>query len=253
VDGRPRGADYGTNPRQPAYRSSGARSLDDERLAGGRAARSIPVHRQPEPAMKTALRTTLLSVLLCLPAAHAQDATSADPEMSPEVQAMMAAWEKAMTPGEQHARLAGHFEGTWDTTMRMWMEPGAEPTVSTGISTNTMVLGGRQLKMEFSGTFMDMPFMGIGFTGYDNVTGKYTGTWTDNMSTGTMHSTGSYDPASSTYTFTSEMPDPMHGGAIVPVRETIRIVDADHHVMEMFETREGVEVRTMELEYRRRN
>ena len=57
--------------------------------------------------------------------------------------------------------------GTWDTTMKLWMEPGAEPMVSTGTSTNTMILGGRQLKMEYSGTFMDMPFMGIGFTGFD--------------------------------------------------------------------------------------
>ena len=201
--------------------------------------------------MKTALRTALLSVLLCTPAAFAQDAAHAEHEMSPEMQAMMAAWQKAMTPGEQHARLAEHFEGTWDTKMSLWMEPGAEPMVSTGTSTNTMILGGRQLKMEFSGTFMGMPFMGIGFTGYDNVRGVYTGSWTDNMSTGTMVSTGSYDPATATYTFKSEMPDPMHGGAMVPIREAIKIVDADHHVMEMFETRAGAENRTMVLEYRR--
>ena len=125
--------------------------------------------------MKTQLSAVLLSALLCAPAAIAQDAASAEPEMSPEVQAMMAAWEMAMTPGEQHARLAEHFEGTWDTKMSLWMEPGAEPMVSTGTSTNTMILGGRQLKMEYSGTFMDMPFMGIGFTGYDNVRGVYTG------------------------------------------------------------------------------
>ena len=202
--------------------------------------------------MKTQLKLALLSALLCIPAADAQDAAPAEPEMSPEVQAMMAAWEKAMTPGEQHARLAEHFEGTWDTKMSLWMEPGAEPMVSTGTSTNTMILGGRQLKMEYSGIFMDMPFMGIGFTGYDNVRGVYTGSWTDNMTTGTMVSTGTYDAATATYTFKSEMPDPMHGGAMVPIRETIKIVDANHHVMEMFETRDSVEARTMVLDYIRR-
>ena len=201
--------------------------------------------------MKTQLKLALLSALLCMPAAYAQDAAPGEPEMSPEVQAMMAAWEKAMTPGEQHARLAEHFEGIWDTRMSLWMEPGAEPMVSTGTSTNTMILGGRQLKMEYSGTFMDMPFMGIGFTGYDNVRGVYTGSWTDNMTTGTMNSTGTYDAATATYTFTSGMPDPMHGGAMVPIRETVKIVDADHHVMEMFETRDGAEARTMVLEYAR--
>lgn len=203
--------------------------------------------------MKPARLAAVLSLLLCTPVSFAQDdAAHAAHSMSPEMQDMMAAWEKSMTPGEQHARLAEHFEGTWDTKMRVWMEPGAEPMVSAGISTNTMILGGRQLKMEFSGTFMDLPFMGIGFTGYDNVRGVYTGTWTDNMSTGTMVSSGSYDPATATYTFKSEMPDPMHGGAMVPMRETIRIVDADHHVMEMFETRDGAEARTMVLEYTRR-
>ena len=201
--------------------------------------------------MKTQLKLALLSALLCMPAAYAQDAAPGEPEMSPEVQAMMVAWEKAMTPGEQHARLAEHFEGTWDTKMSLWMEPGAEPMVSTGTSTNTMILGGRQLKMEYSGIFMDMPFMGIGFTGYDNVRGVYTGSWTDNMTTGTMVSTGTYDAATATYEFKSEMPDPMHGGAMVPIRETVKIVDADHHVMEMFETRDGAEARTMVLEYAR--
>ena len=71
------------------------------------------------------------------------------------------------------------------------------------------------------------------------------------MTTGTMVSTGTYDAATATYEFKSEMPDPMHGGAMVPIRETIKIVDADHHVMEMFETRDGAELRTMILEYSR--
>lgn len=201
--------------------------------------------------MKIALRTAGLSVLLCASLAYAQDAVPpAEPEMSPEMQAMMAAWQKAMTPGEQHARLAEHFEGEWNVTTKVWMEPGAEPMVSTGTSSNKMILGGRQLQMEFSGTMMGMPFMGIGYTGYDNTSGQYTGTWTDNMSTATMRSTGSYDAETDTYTFTTEMLDPMTG-AMVPVREVIRVADGDHHTMEMFETRDGAEQRTMLIEYSR--
>lgn len=65
-----------------------------------------------------------------------------------------------------------------------------------------------------------------------------------------MHSTGSYDAATNTYTFTSEMPDPMTG-AMVPVRELIRVVDGNHHTMEMYETRDGAEQRTMVIEYSR--
>jgi len=47
------------------------------------------------------------------------------------------------------------------------------------------------------------------------------------------------------------MADPMHDGAPITVRETVRIVDADHHVMEMFEPRDGQHVRTMQIEYTR--
>jgi len=71
------------------------------------------------------------------------------------------------------------------------------------------------------------------------------------MSTGLMTSDGDDDPATRTYTFVAEMPDPTAGGALVKVRETIRILDADHHVMEMFETRDGQDVRTMQIEYTR--
>lgn len=166
-------------------------------------------------------------------------------------QAMMDAWRKAATPGPQHAQLAEHFVGSWDTKQTLWMDPSAPPTVETGKSVDTAVLGGRQVRTEFSGQLMGQPFNGIGFTGYDNVRGKYTGMWVDDMSTGLMTSTGDYDPDTRTYTFTSEMADPMNDGAATTVRETIRIIDADHHVMEMFETHDGKDVRTMQIEYAR--
>lgn len=200
--------------------------------------------------MKTQLIAVMLSTLLCAPAAYAQDAMP-ETEMSPEMQAMMTAWELAKTPGEQHARLAEHFEGTWDVSMQVWMEPGADPARSSGTSINTMVLGGRQLHMDYTGNFFGEEFKGIGYTGYDNVTGRYTGIWTDNMTTGTMLTTGTYDPATNSYTFTGQMPDPMHAGVLVPLREVITVVDRDHHMLEMFETRDGAEQRTMVIEYRR--
>lgn len=71
------------------------------------------------------------------------------------------------------------------------------------------------------------------------------------MSTGTMLAYGEYDPTSKTYTFKSEMADPMQDGAMVPIRMEIRIVDADHHVFDMHETRDGKETRSMRIEYAR--
>jgi hypothetical protein len=183
--------------------------------------------------------------------AQDQPAPQATPAMDAEQQAMMAAWQKAATPGPQHAQLAEHFAGTWSTKQTMWMDPSAPPMTETGKSVDTAVLGGRQIRTEFSSQFMGQPFNGIGFTGYDNVRGKFTSSWADDMSTGLMTSTGDYDPATKTYTFTTSMADPMNNGAMVPVRETIRIIDADHHVMEMFESRDGKETRTMQIDYAR--
>lgn len=205
--------------------------------------------------MKTSTRCILHASLACallLPVvASAQQTQDAAPKMSAEQQAMMAAWQKAATPGPQHAQLAEHFAGTWDTRQTMWMDPSTPPTTETGKSVDTAVLGGRHVQTEFSGRFMGQPFQGIGFTGYDNVRGKYTSTWSDNMSTGVMVTEGDYDPATKTYTFRGQMADPMNDGAMIAIRETIRIVDADHHVMEMFEPRDGKEVRTMQIEYAR--
>jgi hypothetical protein len=43
----------------------------------------------------------------------------------------------------------------------------------------------------------------------------------------------------------------MKAGAKIPVREVIRIVDKDNHVMEWYETRDGKEQKTMEIVYTR--
>ncbi|MEJ7746645.1 MAG: hypothetical protein WKF61_07805 [Luteimonas sp.] len=77
----------------------------------------------------------LLATALCASAASvvfAQDdaAKQGPPKMSAETQAMMAAWQKASTPGMQHKQLSDQFVGTWDTRMTAWMEPSAPPLSS---------------------------------------------------------------------------------------------------------------------------
>lgn len=106
---------------------------------------------------------------------------------------------------------------------------------------------GRQIRDNDSGSFMGQPDQGIGHAGHDNVTGRSIRTWADNMSTGTMLAYGGYDAASKTCAYKSEMADPAQGGATVPIRTEIRIVDADHHVFDVYETRDGKEARTMRI------
>ncbi len=128
---------------------------------------------------KSTLRIALLAVALSTPTVFAQDAKqdatqAAPPAMSAETQAMMAAWEKASTPGAQHKQLADQFIGTWDTKMTAWMDPATPPVTETGTTVSTAVFGGRQVRMDYKGQFMGQPFEGVGFSGYDNVRAKYT-------------------------------------------------------------------------------
>ena len=142
------------------------------------------------------------------------------------MQAMMA----AMTPGEHHEHLK-KLVGNHNYTMKMWMDPTAPPTESTGKRSAELLLGGRFLQEKFTGTFMGMPFEGIGLMGYDNVKKEYVGTWIDNMGTGMMTSHGQCDKTG--WTMTGEGTDPTTGKTWTS-RSVVKIVDDNTFTMEMF-------------------
>lgn len=171
-------------------------------------------------------------------------------EMSPEQQAQMQAWMKAMTPGEQHAHLAD-MAGDWDLTVKMWEEPGGEPTVSEAQATSELIMGGRYLRERVKGDMMGMPFVGEGLTGYDNVTGEYWSTWVDNMSTGLMTARGNFDDDAGGLVMKGQYPDPMTG-KMQSSKTVSRKVSDDEWVMEMWGEGPGGEMmKMMEITYQR--
>ncbi len=172
------------------------------------------------------------------------------PAMSKEDQAMMEAMMKAATPGPNHKVLAS-MVGDWSFVMKMWMDPSAPPDETKGTVSNRSLLGGRYVQGEFKAPVMGMPFEGIAVNGYDNVTQQFVSTWLDNMSTGIMFMTGSYDPATKSLTYLGEMADPTNPSIKVKSREVIRLVNDNQHVMEMYETRGAKETKTMEVTYTR--
>ena len=113
-------------------------------------------------------------------------------------------------------------------------------------------MGGRDLQTKFSGPLMGVAFEGIGITGYDNTAGRYQSVWFDNTSTVLMFMSGTQDAARKTIVLTGEMNDLAHPTIVIPVREVLTFVDANTHTMEMFETRNGRQIRTLELTYRRK-
>ncbi len=192
-------------------------------------------------------RMLTCSLALALPLL-AQEAKEKTP--TAEQQAMMQAWQKASTPGPNHKLLAS-LTGQWVFATKMWMEPGAPPESSTGTAVYTPLMDGRFIQGEYKGTFGGMPFQGLGLTGYDNVAQHFTTTWADNMGTSIMLMTGSYDPTTMTFTYKGDMDDMMKPGTKVRVRQTVKVLSGDSHVMEWYETRGGKEIRTMEITYTR--
>ena len=161
--------------------------------------------------------------------------------------AIMAAYEKAMTPGEHHAKLA-LLEGNWAMTVTVWMQPGAEPTVSSATSTSKMVMGGRYMLDTVEGTAMGMPFTGMGWTGYDNVDQQYESTWIDNLGTGIYTYHGQWDDEVNGIVMHGSYADPVTGQK-VESKTVTRLEGPDKMVYTSYERRKGDEEarKTMEI------
>ncbi|HEX5960559.1 MAG TPA: DUF1579 domain-containing protein [Rhodanobacteraceae bacterium] len=188
-----------------------------------------------------------LPLVLALPA-FAQD--QATPKMSPEEAAMMAAYQQAAAPGRQHAELAS-AAGDYTLSIRSWARPGADPTLDSGIATRRMILGGRVMAESVEATMHGQPFAGHGMTGYDNVSGKWWGTWNDSMSTGLMVSEGSCDEHRAC-TFTGSWNDPVTRGKATARLET-RWTSPGTEVFTMYGPGpDGKEYKMMEMTYTRR-
>lgn len=192
--------------------------------------------------MKKSVCTTLLLVAALATAAFAGDEKkAATPQQGQaEMQAMMA----AVSPGPQH-ELMKQLTGNHTYTMKMWMDPSQPPMESTGKRSAELLLGGRYLQEKYTGTFMGMPFEGIGWLGYDNGAKEWVGAWVDNMGTGIMNSHGTCDK--NTWSMTGESTDPTTGKKWAS-HSTLKIVDANTFVMEMYGTGpDGKEMKMFEM------
>lgn len=196
---------------------------------------------------KHAIPMTALALLLAAPLA-AQETQA--PEMTPDTQAMMQAFQKAGTPGAEHQRLAS-LAGNYDLTVKSWHSPGAEPATDTGTATRKMILGDRVMVEEVTAQMMGQPFSGQGLHGYDNVTGKYWAAWNDSMSTGLMISEGSCD-ADLSCTYTGTHHDPVSKQPQT-TRMTSKWTDKITEVFEMHGPGpDGKETKMMEITYKKR-
>jgi hypothetical protein len=168
---------------------------------------------------------------------------------APEEKKAAAAPEMPMPkPGPEHEVLKNDV-GTWDATVEM-MGPGAPPSISQGVETNTMV-GGLWLVTDFKSEMMNQPFQGHGVSGYDPTKQKYVGTWVDSMSTGLTLGESTYDPKTKTMTGVMEGPD--MSGKMMKMKEVTEWRDPDTRVFTMYMTgTDGKDAPAMRITYKRR-
>ena len=184
--------------------------------------------------------------LLAAGAALAQDKTTP----SADQKAIMEAYQRAATPGPQHAVLAA-MAGEFTLTLKSFNEPGAEPEVSNGTSTRKMILGGRYLEETVHASVAGQAFEGRGLTGYDHVTQSWWGSWIDTMSTGIMITSGAWDEEAGVGTFEGEYNDPVTG-ELQSSRSVIRRLPNGDELMEMYMTTAVGEVKALEIVYQRK-
>ena len=157
----------------------------------------------------------------------------------------MKAMQDYMTPGDVHKMIA-KYDGTWNSAVSVWMQPGTPPMTSKSVAVNSMILGGRYQQSKITGDYGGMPFEGFSLLSYDNAKKVFTSTWLDNFGTGTMTLEGTWDGTSKTITFKGKTFDPMSSKGI-DVKETIQYVDDNTIKQTMFVVSTSGEFKTMEV------
>jgi hypothetical protein len=175
-------------------------------------------------------------------AAPAREAAKADPAAD----AMAEQMAQLSRPGKAHEGFKS-WVGKWKQVTRGWYAPG-EPSVTEGTSENTLIMGGRFVQQEFRGSMMGQPFEGLGLTGYDNLSGKYTMVWIDNSATTIVSAAnGVMDEAAKTLTFTSKVPGA--DGGLADCRMVTKFVSDREHVFTMFVATPQGDHKMMEITY----
>ncbi|MFN0290654.1 DUF1579 domain-containing protein [Pedobacter helvus] len=165
--------------------------------------------------------------------------------------AMMKAWEAYMTPGNEHQMLSKSV-GNWDVEITFYHPDGAIVSTSPGIKAETkMILGGRYQHSTYRGDMDGMPFEGMNTMAYDNSRKVYISTWIDNMGTGLMYAEGNFVESKKQMTFKGTATDAASGKQI-PFREVFTMIDDNNQLMEMYDTKDGKETKTMSIKLTRK-
>ena len=199
------------------------------------------------PAMFVVFAVTALTITPSI----AQETTGEAGHGGVDEAEMMRRWQEATTPGAGHEFLE-QVVGSWEMRTKMWMGgPESEPVETTGSSEIKWILEGHYILQESTGSMMGKEHLGHGITGYDNYKKKYVGVWIDNLSTAIYPMEGFLDQTGTVLSMYGAMDEYMTGEHDRMVRYVTRIIDADHHVFEVYDLHGGTDFKVVEVAYTR--
>ncbi len=182
-----------------------------------------------------------------------EEKTDAASETAPPMDsaAMMKAWQDFMTPGDMHKWMANHV-GTWEAEVSQWMDPAAPPTKVMAKDVVTMSMNGLYQIGNFSSSMMGQPMTGQSVLAYDNSKKIFVSTWIDNLGSGIVYMTGSYDQTNKTLSLKGKQTDPMTGKD-ADLRQEMKFTDDNTYTLSMYGVgMDGKEMKFMEGTFKKK-
>ncbi len=164
--------------------------------------------------------------------------------------AMKITMEAYATPGEMHKWMA-KFKGSWEAKVIGFMNP-SKPDTSKATNIVSMALNGLYQTGRFTGKMMSRSFEGHSTMGYDNAKKIFASTWIDNLGSGIIYMTGTYDEKTKTLNLKGYQTDPMTGKDS-DIRQEMTMIDDDSYTLTMYGTgMDGKEMKFMEGIFKRK-
>lgn len=115
-----------------------------------------------------------------------------------------------------------------------------------------LIMGGHFLQSETTGKAGVKRFEGIGYIGYDNLQEGYDVIWIDNMSTGILRATASYDEDTKVLTEVGQFSDPTDPDKNQKYKAEWKFIDKNNMTYTTFIEQDGLPMKQMEIVYKRK-
>ncbi len=147
--------------------------------------------------------------------------------------AMMKAWQDFAAPGAMHKWME-KTNGIWVCdSVSQWMAPGAPPTKVKATNIQSSAMGGRYVTGKYISSMMGQPHEGMSTMGYDNAKKMFVSTWIDNMGSGIVHMSGTYDEGTKTLNLKGHQTDAVTGKDS-DMREEMKMIDDNTYSMSLY-------------------